>query len=349
MGWKPVLYNQWQTQAEADFWQPFGRARSNNTRIKMVRKQFEELHNHDLMTAHAFASRLAFDNKGVPLIRAYGFQFLTQMTQAAGDIDTAIDHALRCCEFQGQGNRRDVEILATKGAELLAGLVCGFGRSDRAAEAAEAIRQVPPTIVHNSDLERQLQTAACLSLTERKEEARQLANSALDKIVESSGRSRYGRLTYASKSRAINRALFALVRRSGRVRIAGLLGKGTLISPDQLHEKLAQNVYFSQATFELFSDRLIVDLSEFSLDFRWSADAEIIDQVRGRYDSFKEEDRQQIPIPPNQPEKALIILAIGDDDSLPEVINPMIDLATMLTESGESLFYEQAGPLAKHQ
>jgi len=347
MAWKAISSKHWQIKADNEFWQPFSRTRSNDVRLKMVRKQFEELHKHDPPAAHEFASRLAFDENGIPLIRAYGFQFLSQMVEAAGEIDNAINHAIQCCNFQAMGNRRDVEILAPKGPELLVELVCGHGRIDRAAEAAVAILQVPPTIVYNSDLERQLQMAACLSLTDREEEARQLANSALDQIAERAGRSRYGALTYDSKSRLMNRALFALVRRGGRVRIVGLLGKDNPISPEQLHKKLANNVYFSQAVIEHFPNRMIVDMAEFSLDFRWSADARLIEQVRGRYDSFTDEDRQQIQRPPTHVAHALLVLAIGDDTSLPDVINPMIDLSTILDDFGECLFYDRLGPLMR--
>lgn len=346
MAWKPIPHLEWQERATADFWEPFGRKRSNDVRLKMVKKQFEELHILDLPAAHEFASRLAFDNEGVPLIRAYGFQFLAQMAETAGDIDSAIDHALCCCKLQAMGNRRDVDILAPNGPELLVDLVCGHGRNERAAKAAEAIRQVPPTIVHNSDLERQLQTAVCLSLAGQAEEAARLANNALNERFKRSGNTGVGSLTYASKSRAMNRELFSLARRGGRARIAGLLGADSPFSPKQLNAKIAVNVYFKQAAIEHLPNRLIVDLAEFSLDLRWSADAELIEQVRGLYDSFKDEDRQLIPRPPADPKYALLVLAIGDDTSLPAVINPMIDLASILEGFGKCLFYDKIGPLS---
>ena len=76
---------------------------------------------------------------------------------------------------------------------------------------------------------------------------------------------------------------------------------------------------------------------------------ETVSRIHKRYDNFKDEDREHIPQPPQKAEVAFLILAIGDDASIPEVINPMIDLATILDGFGQCVFYDRVGPISRQE
>lgn len=45
-------------RTDAEFWQPYDRKRSDRLKAKMVRQQFNELHNGDLTIVTAFVSRI---------------------------------------------------------------------------------------------------------------------------------------------------------------------------------------------------------------------------------------------------------------------------------------------------
>ncbi len=335
MAWKTIPHNEWEARADVDFWQPYARTRSDFSRMQRVRRQLAALRAGNVEAAKLFAQRLAFDDDGATWVRATCLSYLATLAEAAGDIDEAIDHAML-----GRSLHEIVD------GQQLVQLIIGHGRADRAAAAAEMFRTAP--IAQNGAQEtRDLQRAAMLMLAGQETTARNLANQAFDSLMGARRRTMYMPLVWASQSRGLNRLLFRLVRRGGLVRIVGLLGENSAFTPDALASKLANHVYFNQSEITPFADRVIVDLADFSLDFRWTQDALLLEQVRQRYDRFKEIDRVHIPQPPPNPKRALIMLAIGDDDSRPEVINPLIELSVLLESFGECIFYERIGPISR--
>lgn len=336
MAWKKIPYREWAERADVGFWQPYGRTRSDFSRMQMVRRQLAALQaGDDEEVAKQFAQRLAFDAAGATWVRATCLAYLAALAETEGDVDTAIDYAML-----GRSLHDIVD------GQQLVQLVIEHQRADRAAETAQMLQDAPVAangVKETLDLER----AAMLMLAGQEVEARELANQAFDAI----DRARHSAIptpfVWASQSRGLNRVLFKLVQRGGLRRIFGLLKANSPLTPDSLAAKMAAHVYFSQADITVFPNRVIVDLSAFSLDFHWSQEPQVIEQVRRRYDSFKEQDRLHIPEPPQHSQQALIMLGIGDDASLPDVVNPLIELSVLLESFDECLFYNRVGPLLR--
>ncbi len=337
MAWKPIPPDEWSARAEADFWEPYGRKRAGQPKAQMVKKQLSLLMPADPNSALALASKLGLNKAESAQVRILCLQTLADAAEETGEIDTAIDHMLEWAKLD-----------EFRGLPPLINLLCTYERPDRAAETIAVVEAFPPKPDSYADYgAADLNMAVLLALVGDREQAVQLANKGFDAYEAAQHRSRYGGMTRTSTFRGIDRALFALVQRGGAPRFAGLLGEDSKVTPETLTATLKNNVYFKRLNLAPSADRLIVDLEEFSLDFRWISDPKIIANVQQHYQRFKFEDRRHIPNPPESVEKVLVVLAIGDDASLPDIVNPLIELVGDLDQFGECIFYDRVGPLSR--
>lgn len=324
----PVAADDWGESAGEDFWKRFGRQRPNR-RAQMLAAQLPELSETD---ADELATSFALDEEGDTNVRDTAFAFLIERSLSSNDRAGASDHAVRNCVATG-GNR-----------QLVTSTILTHGSAEHASDAAAALRRW-------LDQKAWVQDEVLVALLLDKAgdgDARDVGATAFDTIATQYPQMRYSGVNFNAGSRLLDRELFRLIRRGGQVRMAGLLGATSSLTPASLTERLATHVYFDKAMIETTSDRVIVDLDEFSLDFRFTDDAEHLRHTHRTYTSFPHENRRFIPPPPEAATQALLVAAIGDDLSLPDVVNPMIELSVLLEDFGECVFLMRVGPLSRN-
>ncbi len=324
----PVAADEWAELADEIFWKRFSR-QNPSRQSQMLTMQLAVLSSDD---ATELAEMFASDDDADKLVRDVVFEFLIERAAGDGRAEEAAGHSVRNAQVTG-GNRR-----------LITSTILTHGSADQATTAATALRDWLDKKEWASD-----EVLVGLLLDKAGVvEARAVADRALDKVAAQYPHMRFAGVNHSVGSRMLDRKLFRLARRGGQVRMAGLLNSDGSLTPATLSERLAGHVYFDEATIETTDDRVLVDLDEFSLDFRFTDDAEHVRHAQRTYDSFPHENRRFIPPPPSNATRALLVVAIGDDLSLPDVVNPMIELSVLLEDFGECVFLIRVGPLSRN-
>ncbi len=341
---KPVAANQWTEDAELGFWAEYGRRRATSTKARFALDQIRALEPDHLAVVARIADRLVVDVAEDPEWLAPALIAQSGVALETGEQEVALQLAIDAAVAENRrmiigslanppASARMVDVFLVTGQHAYSGRVLATLDSLDAANAGER----PPRRA-----ERDLLRAAVLSVTDPAVAA-SIATPAFS-ILSDEGQGLLSRLAI-SGSRVRDRALFSVASQGGKPRLLALLDDETKLTPSNIRVLLSRSAYFRDVQFTESQDRLIVDLAEFSLDFRFFDDAEAIDSVRWSYDRFPFEDRRHIPEPPEQPTRALVVLTIGEELSIPDVVNPMIDLTAEL-DVGECIFLHLVGSLS---
>lgn len=335
---------EWDPAEEKDFWAAYSRLRAAGTRSKLAMQQMRAILDASPDRAIQLGESVADDLESDPRHQAAFLSELATMMLNHGDADKAIDTSIRAA-LAGRESAGDSIVVATTMVDVFA----ESGRIERADDVLDTLDIIDRGGDRDSESTRRRRLvlrAGVLAVCGRVAESAALLDEAASILA---GHCSYLERLELAAPRTRERALFSATRRGGSIRLLGLLGGGDVLnSPNGLRSLLRDHPFFDEALYEQSGERLIVDLPEFSLDFQWHANDDAAHAVRLVHDRFRLDDRRHIPVPPEDVANALIVLAIGDDLDVSDIVNTMIELSCVL-DLDECVFFRQLGPISRQQ